>query len=397
MRKLLVLAIVLAAAPAFAQPAPTPMQPGDYQENIPAAGLTILKQTSGTNASILNAHVGFSRIDDFSQIILVAANVQSLIGASSAKAVGRLVYDFCVPRQGMTTCDDTALPSAPDITANITFGWGLAGGVTAFGIGAKATFQATGSLLDTETNKLVQFVELTNMSASLGSIKSIAGVPVPLPDFETASVTKPVTFVALLKRGKIYRFQLSAGATAITGVLQGAARADFWQMELPLIPRCFVMLRNLTIQIASDPAGDLQKSVSSLEQTVASLQQQLGALTDQISTVVGNTQEDVEALGDSISKIPEGPAGPKGPEGPTGPEGPQGPQGPAGEKGPAGPAGPIGPKGEGLMVGSLLMLPAETPAPPNYEFVGRFDLMPYDGPRGRTSRMAVDVYKRIGD
>src|SRR5687767_4406543 len=59
-------------------------------------------------------------------------------------------------------------------------------------------------------------------------------------------------------------------------------------------------------------------------------------------------------------------AGTAGPEGPQGPAGPEGPQGPAG---PQGVPGPKGDPGEGLMSGSMLMLPAGAPAPVRYTYV----------------------------
>lgn len=91
---------------------------------------------------------------------------------------------------------------------------------------------------------------------------------------------------------------------------------------------------------------------------------------------------------------PAGPAGPSGPAGATGPEGPAGPQGAAGPAGPQGPAGPTGPQGEGLMPGSLLLLPAGSAAPAGYTFVGRFDLQPSSDNRGRGTQMPVDLYRR---
>jgi hypothetical protein len=92
---------------------------------------------------------------------------------------------------------------------------------------------------------------------------------------------------------------------------------------------------------------------------------------------------------------PEGPQGPAGPAGPEGPQGPAGPQGPPGPQGPVGPAGPKGDTGEGLLPGSMLMLPAGSPAPPaTYTYVGTFDLTPAQDSRGRNTTMAVDVYRR---
>jgi len=68
--------------------------------------------------------------------------------------------------------------------------------------------------------------------------------------------------------------------------------------------------------------------------------------------------------------------------------------GPQGPQRPAGPQGPVGPQGEGLMGGSLLMLPAGSSAPAGYMFVGTFDLAPSGGSRGRPAMMSVDVYRR---
>jgi hypothetical protein len=98
-----------------------------------------------------------------------------------------------------------------------------------------------------------------------------------------------------------------------------------------------------------------------------------------------------------------GPAGPQGPQGERGARGARGdkgdtgaagPQGPAGPQGAVGPQGPAGPQGEGLFPGALLMLPAGSPAPGNYTFVGTFELTPSGGSRGRGGMVAVDVYRR---
>jgi hypothetical protein len=58
-------------------------------------------------------------------------------------------------------------------------------------------------------------------------------------------------------------------------------------------------------------------------------------------------RDNLNALHDEITTIPQGPPGPPGPEGPMGPSGAQGetgPQGPQGE--PGTPGGPPGPQGE---------------------------------------------------
>jgi hypothetical protein len=99
---------------------------------------------------------------------------------------------------------------------------------------------------------------------------------------------------------------------------------------------------------------------------------------------------------------PQGEPGPEGPEGPEGPQGSEGPQGPQGEVGPQGPRGEVGPQGrqgerglqgEGLMSGSLLMLPAGSPAPSGYTRMGRF-VLASDADRSRHAEMIVDVYRK---
>jgi hypothetical protein len=97
---------------------------------------------------------------------------------------------------------------------------------------------------------------------------------------------------------------------------------------------------------------------------------------------------------------PQGPAGAEGPQGPAGPPGPagaQGPMGPQGSQGPAGPAGPQGlqgPQGEGLVSGSLMLLPEGVAPPAGYRLIGtqQMNLRPAGG--GAEVRLRVYVYQR---
>lgn len=429
MRTLFVIAIALVARSAVAQPPAVPMVPGEYRENIPAAGLSIINTKTGTGTTLLR----FLRLDDKTQAMEMSAAAFSLGvlsgGGGTARVVGRIVYDFCVPRHGLDVCDEDPDPLAPTITAHITYTWGVAGLVEALGAGAdfKASFAATGSIEDRDTTKLVDFIQLSTMSAQIGTLKSIAGYPVPLPDFEKESITQPVTFTTLLTRGKKYRFQLSAEAKASAGLLVGQARSDFAIVDLPAIPRGFVALRNLTIQIDSDLAGDLQSEVTTLESRVSTIEEKLLGLTQLVTSI---NEIDIPALEESIKSIPAGPEGPAGPQGQpgaagadgsmgpqgpkgdtgetgavgptgaagstglTGAQGPQGLTGPMGPIGPTGPTGSTGPQGEGLVIGSHLLMPAGAPPPPGYDYVGSFDLFPSGGSRGRPAVTSIDVYIR---
>lgn len=102
-----------------------------------------------------------------------------------------------------------------------------------------------------------------------------------------------------------------------------------------------------------------------------------------------------------------GPVGPKGDTGATGATGPIGPQGlqgeigptgPEGDTGATGPAGPQGPAGEGLVTGALMFLPAGTPAPVGWTFVGSFTQQMTTGTSGRGGGtpqfLTVNVYRK---
>ena len=88
-----------------------------------------------------------------------------------------------------------------------------------------------------------------------------------------------------------------------------------------------------------------------------------------------------------------GTQGPIGLKGPAGAQGAIGFQGPIGPTGPAGAPGPPGPQGESFANGTLLFLPAGSPAPAaNYTFVGTF-IIPGDDEKKKGS-VSVDVYRR---
>jgi probable HAF family extracellular repeat protein len=67
----------------------------------------------------------------------------------------------------------------------------------------------------------------------------------------------------------------------------------------------------------------------------------------------------------------------------------------SGPSGAPGAPGPQGPQGEGLLSGSLLMLPSGSPAPPaaTYDLIGTFTLGPASGKQPRRG-LVVDVYRR---
>lgn len=422
---LLGIILVLLAAPANAQPAAVPLFPGEHHQNVFTTGIISEPSTSGA-ASYNITFDGPASVRNI-RMSMVAVKV---LGGSTVRARGRLIYDFCVPRPGSTVCDAVSDPLAPDITASITFSYGIAGIVTTQGPGSRSNLHAFAAVKDLTTNSFVNYLELANVTSSGGTVKVVAKVPVFLPEFEEATITSPVTFTTIVKRGRKYRFELSARGTLDAGTFllvnagTPGAQLNFAGPQFLQTPDGFVQLRGLSIRISPDLTSALEEKVASLEEVVVSLQQQLGAMADQIATLMGNVEEDLAGLEQRISSIPEGPPGPMGPAGPQGEPGPAGPPGPKGDKGdtgatgpqgetgpqgpkgdtgatgpagpmgPAGPTGPTGPQGEGLLIGAHLLLPAGAPAPSGYVYIGAFDLFPSGGSRGREAITSIDVYRK---
>jgi hypothetical protein len=122
---------------------------------------------------------------------------------------------------------------------------------------------------------------------------------------------------------------------------------------------------------------------------------------------------------------PQGPQGERGPEGPAGAQGVEGAQGIQGEKGDKGDKGDAGErglpgvagekgekgdkgdkgdpgargekgdKGEGLVTGSMLILPEGSQGPEGYVLVDTFDFSFSDRSRGRRQMLRVDVWQRV--
>jgi hypothetical protein len=89
-----------------------------------------------------------------------------------------------------------------------------------------------------------------------------------------------------------------------------------------------------------------------------------------------------------------GPQGPKGDKGDKGDQGDRGEQGVPGDKGDKGDRGE---KGEGLIPGSMLLLPEGAAPPAGYEYMDTFDFAYADRSRGRRQMLRVDVYIRKAD
>jgi len=290
------LPLVLSASPANAQ---VVLLPGETRGNIAAAGSVVQSNKPGVplpspNQASAGAAIGtgvaFGREDPYTQDIYVYAG-DNLISPGASSARGILFVDFCVPRSGFSACDAISDPNAPSIVVSLTFDWGVVGAAQTSGALANAGLTLKASVVDTEKGAVVAFDDLLRNDLTSHGIQfspiSIEFVPIPLPNTTTVSERDPQTFSAmLLKRGRIYRFQLSAAATAdgngwVSAYVSGRDRA--W-------------LRNVSIAVDQDPSGDLFGQLKQLQDAVSALQGQFGNLVTRIDTLEADLRESIAAL-----------------------------------------------------------------------------------------------------
>lgn len=318
--------------------------PGQQRDNVAGTGLEI-ERTTGSD---VRGFVGFSRNDALTQSIHVGADATSL---KSATARGRAILyaDFCVPRSGMATCDSVSDPTAPDILVNLTFRYGMVGEVISQ-FGSSASFAASASVIDRERNQFVAYQALGSLSVSQGQVKTIAEVPIVLPNFASAKVTLPVTFTSFLRRGKVYRFQLSAATTATSSAMRtGLSNFNTFQIAHPA-ERGRVQLHNLSIRVEQE-APPLDVALANLRAAVESLTSQVGALGDRIDLMTEQWEGHLEGMQQALFDLSQRTAGP----------------------------------------GGLLLRIEGTPPPDGAQFVGRIPLIP-DDPSGQRGPMRAEVY-----
>lgn len=265
-------------------------QPGELRQNIKALNFVI---RTTTDSEGIGGGVAFDDENSTTQNMKLFARGSAQVSNSFyAYAEAMMYLDFCVPRTGLTTCDAVSDPNAPDITANITFNWGVIGVVRALGVGAKAAFHSYAEVFELESKRKINYQLLQDMSASLGTVKVVAKIPIPRPDVVGAEVTQPVAWTTVLKRGRRYRFRLYGLSSATTGfnVLEGnIAVSNFSGPDIKSSNPGKVQLQNLTISVSPD-------GTSNLQETLTSLQQQIGSLVDSIESLSARIDEDLAAI-----------------------------------------------------------------------------------------------------
>jgi len=394
------------------------VHPAAAQQHVLAPGTRHIELNTTVSQTTQAAPEGFSVQRSFDgappdeNIRLYASMIRPL-SSGTGKVSSHFLFDFCVPRAGMATCDPTTAPEpspASDISATISFNYGLFGTLGAEFFGT-ARLKVEAYLINRRNNSNVWYSPLEDIKADPGlNVKMVAKVPIPMPEIQSQTSTAPVAFTLPLRRGRAYRIQLAVRAEVSRSPLNffglvGGGIVNFGEGFVdPLHPslKGFVSISNLTVDVAGE-LTDAELRIRNLETALQDLQEQVGGLVTLIDTVEAGSQQAAEAFaGEALVALQTiqtqpGPAGPMGPAGPAGDAGPAGAVGPAGQVGPMGPIGPTGltgPQGEGLMIGSHLLMPSGATPPPGYGFVGSFDLFPSGGSRGRDALTSIDVYIR---
>lgn len=287
------LGLALTLHPAAAQ---LVFQPGQQYENVAASGITI-EESPASPSPTLEARVDFSRADALTQNMTLYARSATVL-SNTARARGVLVVDFCVPRPGASGCDAVSDPNAPDINVNLNFRYGLVGELVS-DVGGSASIGLTARLIDRERNQHVVHRDLAVRSVSGAQWITFKGVPVPIPSWNDAGVTELITISTFIRRGKVYRFQLSGAATA-TGVAGRGVTSNFFRPLdwAPAGQGGRIQLHNLRIQIGQE-APDFGAQIEALQASVVSLGGQVSALStrvddldDDLGARVGQAEQD---------------------------------------------------------------------------------------------------------
>lgn len=298
-------ALVAGAPPARGQdPPPTVLVPGEIRENIPAAGKVLQVQGNEFVDFRSWAAVSFERADALSQNIKLEAKhpITAFPVYGTAIARGMLFLDFCIPSSDAATGCGTESATPEAVTTTITFGYGYAGHLSALGLTSEATFSVTASILDRAEQRYIHIHELKHLSVKATNL-SVKDLPVQIPGIENPTLTRPVTFTLILKRGRIYRYQLAAATTSTKGVAQPLVGAGIhaWSDFAGPIPGLFapvdgfVQLRNLTIHVSP--------SITSLQDVVNSLEERIAALAEQLGQIREEHQVDVTALREELAEL----------------------------------------------------------------------------------------------
>ena len=271
-------AIVLSPGAGGAQSAqPLVLQPGGAVQDVELNKVEITASRSGNGFVHLGA--GVNKITLSASAYFCARTECVLDGAewgrNTSSRRAQMYRDFCVPNSGADNCDSgRSSDPTQDLIATVSFDAQRIWQFVSFASGT-ASFKTHVEVIDLDDgNKKVAYQRLDDESQGsfLGKIKTIAKVPVPLPEFDGEQVVLPVVFTIRLRRGHQHRFILTMAAAADSGIRPFGHAETHMGGNLVGANPGGVEVQNLAITVA--PAVDdrltaLEERVTALEEAVA--------------------------------------------------------------------------------------------------------------------------------
>ena len=204
--------------------------------------------------------------------------------------------------------------------------------------GAKADFQVAIRIRDLDTNRVIDYRLLENVSEGdlLGSVRFVNKLPVVIPQYVGAEQSAVERFVVPLDRGHIYRIELFAAARSTSGPLANPGATSLARVDLldqvPDIGSYMpgVQLVSFSIEVANDQADEvllLKSAIESLQRSIATLSEQHSDLVEDLNSqiedllnTIANLQTDVALLEDQQSQLKDPRKHPYGQTLPAAPE-----------------------------------------------------------------------------
>ena len=314
----LLIAGLAGSAPSAQAQSVTCLVPGDFRNDFtftPAVvnrslqrkARTVLTRTFPATPLDNPSIFGVAAVEFGGQNILLEANAIRTVGVPGDRQIeawarGKLYLDFEV-------CGGTADATT---TVAVSFKVKRVGRISTFLPGSTSSFGVSARFRDMVDGRDVDFrvIEDTSVGNLLGAFKTIAKVPIPIPELEQSSIAKIETFVLQLRKGRHYRFELSASAKSTTGlmigfnpVLRHFATADFRNpfIELGLGGTAGIELVDFSMDVALDPA-DVQQELTTLRTLVTSLQNALASLGERVEGIGPNVEVLVSDLHEKIAE-----------------------------------------------------------------------------------------------
>jgi hypothetical protein len=216
-----------------------------------------------------------------------------------AFARGKLFVDFAV---------DCGSAESASVVVAVSFRVRRVGRISTFWPGSTSSFGVSARIRDLAENRDIDFrvIEDTTVGNLLGNVKTIAKVPVPVPEIEALSLADVETFVISVRKGRVYRFELFAAAKSTTGLSTAPVVFAFANLYDPVPVDLVGNFRTAGIELAEfkmdvavnstdadvqQELSDLRRMVESLREAVASVSAQLEAVGPSMDALVSDLHE----------------------------------------------------------------------------------------------------------